>query len=165
MNIQRISTHLLMTHWQVHRAFPESTLAIIEKAIRAAELAHGGQIHFAVEGALHGEKLIQGMSAHDRAIEVFAQLHVWDTEHNNGVLIYLLLADRRVEIVADRGIHARAGDTAWLNISSIMEESFARSCFEEGAILGINGVAKELARHFPVRGATPNELPDRPTLL
>ena len=104
MNIKRITKHLLLTHWQVNRAFSSDTLIAIDSAIKASEAAHVGEIRFAVEGALDGTALFRGQSARERAIEVFSQLRIWDTEHNNGVLIYLLLADRDVEIVVDRGI-------------------------------------------------------------
>jgi uncharacterized membrane protein len=109
MNIKRIARHLMATHWQVNRAFPRRTLIAIEKSIQASETAHVGEIRFVVEGALDGTPLFKGQSARERAIDVFSQLRIWDTEHNNGVLIYLLLADRDVEIVADRGIHSKVG--------------------------------------------------------
>ena len=161
----RLLKHLSMTSWQVRRTFPESSLDAIERAISAAEAAHGGEICFVVEGALHGMQLLRGVGAHERALEVFAHFRVWDTEHNNGVLIYVLLADRAVEIVADRHIHAKAGDQAWRAIAQTMQESFRRGEFETGALLGIRGVAEQLARHFPLRGNDPNQLPDRPRLL
>ena len=102
-----------MTPWQVKRAFPSQTLIAIEQAIKTSETAHTGEIRFVVEGALDGSLLFKGQSARERAIDVFSQLRLWDTEHNNGVLIYLLLADRDVEIVADRGIHSKMGSNEW----------------------------------------------------
>lgn len=109
MDIGRLVRHLLLTHWQIDRVFPSETLIAIEQAIKASETAHVGEIRFAVEEALDSAPLFRGQSARARAIEVFSQLRVWDTEDNNGVLIYLLLADRDVAIVADRGIHAKVG--------------------------------------------------------
>ena len=94
MKIKRIARHLLVTNGQVRRAFPRSALKRIEEAIKASESTHVGEIRFAVEGALDGSPLFKGQTPRDRAIELFAQLRVWDTEHNNGLLIYLLLADR-----------------------------------------------------------------------
>jgi uncharacterized membrane protein len=165
MDLRRILKHLFMTHWQVRRAFPSPSLAAIERTIQDVEASHVGQIHFALEGALHGAQLIHGLTARDLALEVFAQLRVWDTEHNNGVMIYLLLADRDVEIVADRGIHAKTGDGTWHRISRTMEASFAQQRFEEGVIGGVRAVEQELAKHFPASGPDPNELPNRPTVL
>ena len=109
MNLKRILRHLAMTQGQVHRAFPHTALKAIEQAIKASEMTHTGEVRFVVEGALDGAPLFSGQTARERALALFAQLGMWDTEHNTGVLIYLLLADRAVEIVADRGIHAKAG--------------------------------------------------------
>ena len=113
MNIKRIAKHLVMTHWHVNRTFPGDTLVAIDRAIKASEAAHTGEIRFVVEGALDSMPLFKGQSARARAIDVYSQLRIWDTEHNNGVLVYLLLADRSVEIVADRGIHAKVGPEGW----------------------------------------------------
>ena len=165
MNIKRIARHLLLTHWQVNRAFPRGTLNAIEKAIKASETAHVGEIRFAVEGALHNAPLFKGQSARERAIEVFSQLRVWDTEHNNGVLIYLLLADRDVEIVADRGVHAKVGSQEWEKICRKMETAFKQANFEGGVISGIQMVTQHLAEHFPAVGGSRNELPDKPVVL
>ena len=111
MDIKRIARHLLVTDGQVGRSFGRSTLNKIEAAIKASEAEHVGEIRFAVEGGLEGSPLFKGQSARERAIELFSQLRVWDTQHNTGVLIYLLLGDRAVEIVADRG-HPRQGEFA-----------------------------------------------------
>ena len=165
MNIKRIATHLLATHWQVNRAFPRQTLIAIENAIKASETAHIGEIRFAVEGALHSVPLLKGQSAQERAIEVFSQLRIWDTEHNNGVLIYLLLADRDIEIVADRGVHAKVGVHEWEKICRNMETAFKHGNYEAGVVSGIQAVTQHLAEHFPVVGNGRNELPDKPVLL
>ncbi len=165
MDIQRILKHLLMTEWQVRQAFPHETLAGIKNAIQASESAHGGEIRFAVEGALHSAALLRGRSARERAIEVFSQLHVWDTEHNNGVLIYLLLADRAVEIIADRGVHVKVGGPEWEAICRTMEAALKQAKYQEGVVTGIEAVAQHLTRHFPGRGGRRNELPDAPVVL
>ncbi|MBC7377656.1 MAG: TPM domain-containing protein [Burkholderiaceae bacterium] len=164
MKTQRILKHLLTTHGQVTRAFPRSALNAIEKAIKASEAAHAGEIRFVVEGALDGMPLFKGQSPRDRAIELFAQLRVWDTDHNNGLLIYLLLADRAVEIVADRGIHARVGVEEWRKVCHLMETAFGRSNYEGGVISGVQAVTQHLVRHFPADDR-PNELSDRPVVL
>ena len=154
-----------MTHWQVKRAFPRQTLLAIEKSIKASETAHVGEIRFAVEGALDGTPLFRGQSARERALDVFSQLRVWDTERNNGVLIYLLLADRRVEIVADRGIHAKVETREWVNVCRNMETAFKQSNFEGGVVNGIQAVTQHLKKHFPAASAGRNELPDKPVVL
>jgi uncharacterized membrane protein len=165
MDIKRIATHLLLTHRQVNRAFPRQTLTAIEQAIKASESAHVGEIRFAVEGALHSTPLLRGQSARERAIEVFSQLRIWDTEHNNGVLLYLLLADRDVEIVADRGLHAKVGTQGWEPICRKMEAAFKQADYEGGVVRGIQATTQHLMKHFPARGGTRNELPDKPVLL
>ena len=165
MNVKRIATHLLLTHWQVDRAFPHKTMLAIERAIKASETAHSGEIRFAVEGALDSGPLFGAQSARERALEVFAQLRIWDTEHNNGVLIYLLLADRHVEIVADRGIHPKVGSREWEGICRTMETAFRQADYEAGVVNGIQAVSQYLIKHFPAIGAGQNELPDQPVVL
>ncbi|VVE52324.1 hypothetical protein PCE31106_04748 [Pandoraea cepalis] len=165
MSIKRIAKHLMMTHWQVNRAFPRGTMIAIEKATKASETSHLGEIRFAVEGALHSTPLFKGQSARERAIDVFSQLRIWDTEHNNGVLIYLLLADRAVEIIADRGIHAKAGAREWENICRKMEAAFKQGNYESGVVSGIQAVTQHLMKHFPAVGNDRNELPDKPVVL
>lgn len=165
MNVSRIIKHLTMTHWQVNGAFPHAVLAAIENSIRLAEKTHGGQICFALEGALHTRSLFMGQSARERAIEVFSQLRVWDTQDNNGVLIYLLLADRDVEIVADRGIDPKVGKQGWEDICRHMEDAFRQHQYQQGVMNGIDAVAERLSRYFPASGVNHNELPDRPVIL
>ena len=165
MNLKRVAKHLLLTHWQVDRAFPRKTMDAIERAIKASETAHAGEIRFAVEGALDSAPLFKAQSARERALEVFAQLRVWDTEHNNGVLIYLLLADRDVEIVADRGIHQKVGSPEWESICRTMETAFRQADFEGGVVNGIQAVTQHLIRHFPDSSAGRNELPDQAVVL
>lgn len=165
MDIKRIANHLLRTRRQVDRVFPQQTMVAIEQAIKASETAHLGEIRFAVEDALDGTPLFKGVSARQRAIDVFAQLRIWDTEDNNGVLIYLLLADRDVEIVADRGIHAKVGAQEWEKICRTMETAFKQANYEDGVVSGIQAVARHLIEHFPAAGAGQNELPDKPVVL
>lgn len=165
MNLGRIARHLLSTPRRVKRAFPPASLDAIEQAIRQSETVHGGEIRFAVEAALDTAALFAGQSAREHALEVFSRLGVWDTEHNNGVLIYLLLADRDVEIVADRGIHARAGAVEWERICRDMEAALAQGRYEAAVAGGIHAVAQIMARHFPAARAQRNELPDKPAVL
>ena len=165
MSIKRIGRHLIEHRWRVRRDFPPRVLDAIERAIRAGEATHSGQIRFVVEGALDGAPLFRNQPARERAIDVFSHLRIWDTAHNNGVLIYLLLADRDVEIVADRGINAKVGSAGWEAICREMELDFAAGRFEQGAIKGIEAVSRELAKHFPHAAGGPNELPDRPVVM
>ena len=165
MGIARIFKHLLEHRWNEQRIFTPKVLDRIEQAIKAGEATHSGQIRFVVEGALDGMPLFRNQSARDRAIDIFSQLRIWDTAHNNGVLIYLLLADRDVEIVADRGIDAKVGTTAWEAICRDMETDFHAGNFEHGVIRGIEEVSRELAKHFPPHGRGSNELPDKPVVM
>jgi uncharacterized membrane protein len=164
MDIARIVRHLMATRWMTGGAFPKDTLDAIERAIKASESTHRGEIRFVVEGALEIGSLLRGQSARDRAIDVFSQVRIWDTEHNNGVLIYLLLADRDVEIVTDRGIHAKVGAREWEKICRTMEAAFRQADFEGGVIGGIREVTRHLAEHFPAGGDDRNELPDKPVV-
>ena len=116
MGIRRIGRHLLEHRWRLRRIFPPKALARIEQAIKAGEATHSGQVRFVVEGALDGAPLFRNQPARERALDIFSQLRIWDTAHNNGVLIYLLLADHDFEIVADRGIDAKVGHAGWEKI-------------------------------------------------
>ncbi|HZR68420.1 MAG TPA: TPM domain-containing protein [Burkholderiales bacterium] len=166
MDLARFARHFFGSHHTVRAAFPEATLGAIERAIGEGEKRHSGQIEFAIEASLPIPALLRGLTARERALEWFARLRVWDTEHNSGVLVYLLLADRRIEIVADRGIHSKVGTASWEAICGEMQRRFAQGRFEEGVVLGVRAISDLLAAHFP-RGAgeQPNELPDRPVVL
>jgi uncharacterized membrane protein len=118
-----------------------------------------------VEGALEMAPLLGNQPARERAIDVFSMLRVWDTAQNNGVLIYLLLADRDFEIVADRGIDSKVGYAEWKRICTTMEAEFRGNDFEHGILLGIAAVTEHLVRHFPASGVRRNELPDKPVVL
>lgn len=160
-----------MPPWAWRRAFPQATLDAIESAIRASERTHGGEIRFAIESSLAGSLVWRGMTGRERAIEVFSNLHVWDTEHNSGVLIYLLFADHDIEIVADRGIAARVNPAAWESVAQQMETAFRQGEFERGALAGIEQVGTLLAAHFPLAGDSfpsgdnPDELANRPVII
>jgi len=157
--------HLVATA-HLRRQFPRAALDAIHQAISAGERQHDGQLCFAIEQALPLRDLTRHRKPRDRAQDVFAQLRVWDTEHNSGVLIYVLLAERAIEIVADRGIAARVAQMEWQAVCERMRERFAERQYQRGALEGIEAVSAILARHFPA-GATPraNELPDDPVVL
>ena len=165
MNIKRVARHLFMTQGQVRRAFPRSALKLIEGAIKASEAEHTGEIRFVVEGGLDGMPLLKGQSARERAIDLFSHLRVWDTRHNSGLLIYLLLADRAVEIVADRGVSAKVQPDEWGRICREMEICFRKSSFATGVVGGVQAVTHHLVTHFPANGHSGNELPDKPVLM
>jgi uncharacterized membrane protein len=164
MNMKRVLRHLFTDRASVKRAFPREAMRAIEKAIAEEERRHAGQVRFAVEASLPLGELLRGVDAHRRAIEWFSRLRIWDTEHNCGVLIYLLLADRRVEIVADRGIHSKAGSAAWEAICGEMQREFARGQFERGVVIGVRAIGDLLAGHFPA-SRSGDDLPDQPVVL
>jgi uncharacterized membrane protein YgcG len=163
MSFARTLRHFLTTRWSVSRAFPKSALDAIERAIAASEQKHGGEIRFAVEGELITAALWRDLAPRERAVQVFGELGVWDTESNNGVLIYVLLADRDVEIVADRGYAGKVSDAEWTAVCSNIEKKFREGEFELGAVEGIHAIGSLIARHYPVTDR--NELPNRPALL
>jgi uncharacterized membrane protein len=164
-SLGRIGKHLLQHRWRVRKIFPRPVLAAIEQAIKRAEVGHSGQIRFVVEGALDGTPLFRGQSARDRALDIFSQLRIWDTADNNGVLIYLLLADRKVEIIADRGIDAKVGAAGWESICRMMEAEFRQGNFAAGVGSGIAAVSERLATYFPSASTAGNELPDAPVVI
>ncbi len=161
----RIVRHLLAPPWAVARAFPASSLNAIEKAVAASEQQHGGEIRFAVEAALEPITLLKNESPRQRALGVFSELGVWDTEQNNGVLLYLLLADRDVEIVADRGFNGKVSAAEWEAVCSSMETSLRAGRYEPAVLEGIARISALVAKHYPARPAEPNELPNRPARL
>ena len=161
----RLWRHVATDHTAVRRAFPASALERVEAAIRTGEREHRGQVRVAIEAALPPARVWKRLTPRERALEVFGLLRVWDTEENSGVLVYLLLADRDVEIVADRGIHRIVGDDAWKAICARMEQSFAAGNYVDGVVAGVAEISHLLATHFPRVGAGPNELPDKPVIL
>jgi uncharacterized membrane protein len=161
----RILRHLLLPGFVARRRFSPSVFAEIERAIREVEALHAGEIRFAVETALDAARLWRNVTPRQCAIDAFSHLRVWDTAHNNGILIYVLPADRDVEIVADRAIAERVSQAEWEAVCRAMEAHFRAGRFAEGAVAGVEGVGRLLAQHFPRAGGDRNELPDRPVLL
>lgn len=160
----RILKHRWLDERDAHRALGKGTLARIEARVGASEQRHSGQIRICVEAGLPLSYLRKNLTARDRAVMMFGKLRVWDTEANNGVLIYLLLAERSIEIVADRGLARHVPPEQWQAIVAGMREPFADGRFEEGLNAAIDAVDILLVRYFPLAaGATrPNELPNRP---
>jgi uncharacterized membrane protein YgcG len=163
---RRCWTHLATDHRSARRAFPATLLTAIEAAIAEGERRHRGQVRFVVEPALPLPRVLAGLSPRERALEVFGLMRIWDTEDNAGVLVYLLLADRDVEIVADRGIHRHVGTAEWEAVCRTMEHAFRDGRFAEGAQAGVARINALLETHFPrVAAGGANELPDRPVIL
>ena len=163
---QRFFRHAFTTLGAVRRSFPKSALAQIEQAIKDCEKKHAGEIRFAVEAALHERAIWAGMTPRQRAIELFSQLRVWDTEHNNGVLIFVLLADRAVEIVADRGVaRGRVPRDEWEKVCRLTEAHFREGRYTQGAVAGVQAVAEVLARYPAGARGDGNELSDAPVVI
>jgi len=165
MDLARFWRHIRMSPAKAGRAFPAPVMEAIGREIAAQEELHRGELLVVVEAELHSAQLWRDLGPRQRAREVFAQQGVWNTEENNGVLLYVLLADRAVEIVADRGIHARVSDDEWRSICAAMEREFSHGRYQEGAVAGVRAVSALLARHFPATGSRRNELSDKPVLM
>jgi len=167
MEILRILRHWFTSPGTVRRAFPEDALKRIRETIMASETSHSGEIRFAIEAALPTSYLRRDAPARERALMMFSKLRVWDTERNNGVLIYVEMADQQIEIVADRGVAGHVGEQQWKTIAAAMRARFRDRAYEAGAIEAVNAVGQLLASHFPLAQGerNPNELPDSPVVL
>ncbi|MEP7328149.1 MAG: TPM domain-containing protein [Betaproteobacteria bacterium] len=161
---QRLWRHLVTDRGDVNRAFSPDELRRVELAIAAGEQRHRGQLCVAIEAALPLVRVWQGITPRERALEAFGLLRVWDTERNDGVLLYLMLADKDVEIVADRRIHALVGAADWEAICRSMETAFRAGHYAEGVEAGIAAITELLVVHAPGAGGR-NELSDRPVIL
>jgi len=164
MRLGRLLRHFLLPDWWVLRAFPKSVLKSIEQAVAASEHRHLGELRFVVEANLPVHGLLHNQSTRERAIELFSLLRIWDTEHNSGVLIYVQLIDRGVEIVADRGVVNAVDKEFWAAVCRRMEAAFRLGKFEAGTLDALSEITENLARHFPASGDNSNELPDSPLI-
>jgi uncharacterized membrane protein len=165
VKLARLVRHLLTTRWSTRRHFSPAVRAAIEEAVQECEARHAGEIRFVVETAFDLPELWHDLAPRARALQLFGQLGVWDTAHNNGVMIYVLMADHVVEIVADRGIAARVAQAEWQAVCRDMQQHYRAGRFREGSLAGIAGVGALLGRHFPGSGHGAHELPDQPVLL
>jgi len=165
MKLLRLLRHLVLPGWWVRRVLARDDLAVIGAAITACEKSHRGELRFVVEGPLPLSVLWRSLSPRARAVELFSTLRIWDTEENSGILIYLQLVDRRVEILADRGIAGRVPQAEWDVICRDMETSFRSGAWRRGALQAVTRAGDLLASHFPASDGNPNELPDQPLLL
>lgn len=165
MSLKRVLKHLFVPDWLARRAFPRPVLDAIKQAIAASELRHCGELRFVVETGLDLPLLWRGTTSRQRAAQLFATFGVWDTENNSGVLVYVQLVDRQVEILADRGIDARVGQGQWAGICGRLQQCYVRGEFQAGSLAALAEITDLLALHFPPAATNPNELPDRPILL
>ena len=164
--LTRILKHRWLDETDSARALGAAALQRLQARVAASEKGHSGEIRLCIEAGLPLSYLWRNASARQRAVTMFGKLRVWDTEHNNGVLIYLLLAEQQIEIVADRGLSNRVPQAHWDTVLSDMRQAFRRRQFEEGLGQAIAAVDVLLARHFPLAAGefNPNELPDRADL-
>lgn len=163
--IKRWLQHAFTPPWRQRVLFPQATLTAIETAIAQSETTHNGELRFAVENALSPRQVWHDVSARQRALELFSNLRVWDTEDNSGVLIYLLLADKSVQIIADRGINKRVPQAKWDEIARAMQTEFSQGNFQRGSLLGIERITALLVRHFPATEDNLDELPNEPVMI
>jgi uncharacterized membrane protein len=158
--------HLWIGAWHVRRVLPPDAMRRIELAIAEGERQHRAEIRFAVESSLGPGGLWRGTPAQARAVEVFSAFRIWDTEEDNGVLIYLLWADRAVEIVADRGAMRRVDPAVWPAACEQIVAACRRGEPEDGVLEALRLLAQALAAAFPADGQpNPDELPNRPLRL
>lgn len=161
---------LLRHRWAeggLRQALPPGLLDRLGQRVAASERRHTGQVRICIEGGLPLSYLWRGASARERAITQFGKLRVWDTEHNNGVLIYLLLAEHAIEIVADRGLARRVPAADWHALAARLGQALRQGRYEDGLTDALAEVSALLVAHFPASGDAPggNELPDAPVLL
>ncbi|GAB3538941.1 TPM domain-containing protein [Noviherbaspirillum agri] len=161
----RLFRHLRTTTASGRRAFPESTLKAIEEAITHGETTHRAEVRIVVEPSLPMQAVLNGMSPRERARELFAQYHVWDTEENCGVLVYINLADHQVEIVADRGVGRVVGVDEWEAICRTMTKGFAHGEYHRSVIAALEALNALLQKHYPDDGSMHNQLSNKPVML
>lgn len=162
MNLARLFRHLLTPPWFALRRFPATLRAEIAAAVAASETRHRGELRIAIEGPLPWRYLWRDLAPRARAIDLFAELHVWDTADNSGVLIYLQLLDRDVEILADRGIAAQVTPAVWEALCRDIETAMRANDCRAGLLDAIGRITSLLAEHFPPRNDNPDELPNAP---
>jgi uncharacterized membrane protein len=163
---RRILKHLWLDANDSRRALPPQMLTRLMQRVAASEQRHSGEIRICVEAGLPWSYLWRHAAARERAVTLFGKLRVWDTAHNNGVLIYLLMADQAIEIVADRGLNDKVSPAQWHDMLERMRGAFKQRLYEEGLTQAVAEISALLVAHFPLHtGATNlNELPDQPLL-
>ncbi|MES2183319.1 MAG: TPM domain-containing protein [Pseudomonadota bacterium] len=168
-SLARIVRHRWYDESDTHRAIPPALVERLMQRVAASERRHTGEIRICVEAGLPTSYLWRGATARNRALTLFGKLRVWDTEHNNGVLIYLLLADHAIEIVADRGLNLHVDSAQWQHLVAHMGDAFGAGRYEDGLTQALEEVSALLVDTFPVPPGTEdqprtNELPDAPVL-
>ncbi|MDF2446592.1 MAG: hypothetical protein K0S46_1828 [Moraxellaceae bacterium] len=163
--MSRLLTHLLHTPMATRRAFPPSVQEAIRKTVAEGEQTHRGEIRFVVEGDWPLADVLSGKAVRDRALELFGLTRAWDTADNTGILVYVLLCEHKVEILADRGLNGIADAATWADVCAAMTAAFRGGRYEEGSLQAIRTLNDLLLRHFPSDGHNPNELPDLPIVL
>lgn len=166
LQLQRLLKHALVMPWQVRRVFSKSVCQSIEQVIVDSEKGHRAEIRFVVEGTLDWSQLWHNVSARERAVSLFSDLRIWDTEHNTGVLVYTLFAEKQLEIVADRGISTSVSQCQWDEICSDMTKAFQTGEFKDGSIAGVKRISELLHQYFPQGSSyNPDELPNQVVVL
>ncbi|MET0518036.1 MAG: TPM domain-containing protein [Burkholderiaceae bacterium] len=163
----RLLRHRLWDEADARRALPPPARLRLQQQVAASEARHSGEIRICVEAGLPTSYLWRGAPVRQRALALFGKLRVWDTEHNNGVLIYLLLAERSIELVADRGLSRLTPPDSWPRLVAELGGALQQGRFEQGLAAAIDAVSALLLEHFPLpAGQAPlNELPDAVILL
>ena len=165
--LMRLLKHRLWDERDARRVLPAAALDRLQARVASSEGRHSGEIRLCVEAGLPLSYLRQGLSARDRAVTLFGKLRVWDTEHNNGVLVYLLLAERAIEIVADRGLDRQVAPAEWQALIAPLRQALQAGRFEAGLNQAVDALNAQLVQHFALAPgqANLNQLPDRATLL
>ena len=164
--VARLLRHRWLDETDTHKAVPPAMLQRLKERVAASEAHHSGEIRICVEASLPSSYIWRDGTARERAVSMFGKLRVWDTKHNNGVLVYLLLVERAIEIVADRGVDARVPAAQWTAMVQRMGGAFREGRFEDGLDQALQEVSALLVQHFPLQPGeqNPNELPDQPVL-
>ncbi len=167
MDWSRAYRHLAATHRGAHKLFSNETMERFQQTIAEGEATHRGEVRLIVESALPLRKIRRGMSTRQRALDLFGTFRVWDTEENNGVLLYINVADRRLEIIADRAAARRIGDPHWQTVAGLAQQAFKEGEFEGGVTDALGAIHRALAKAFPADAdrARRNELSDAPVVI
>ena len=162
--LKRICRHRWLDESDTNRAVPVDLVERLMRRVAASEKRHSGEIRICVEAGLPLSYLWRNAPARERAITLFGKLRVWDTELNNGVLIYLLLADHAIEIVADRGLNQRVTEAEWKAMVDNLSAAVRAGRYEDGLTQALEETSAVLVTHFPLipTDINPNELPNRP---
>lgn len=164
--LKRILKHRWLDESDANRAVSADMVERLMRRVAASEERHSGEVRICVEAGLPMSYLWRDATARERALALFGKLRVWDTESNNGVLIYLLLADHAIELVADRGLNQRVSDAEWKTMVQNMSAAIRARRYEDGLTQALEEVSAVLVRHFPLTASdvNPNELPNRPVV-